>query len=206
MLDEYRYAINAVAIALLTFGLYFPRYRRRDMIVALLGINIGVLAVTSVLARAEITAGLGLGLFGILSIIRLRSEELGHEEIAYYFAALAIGMISGVPVEPAWVMPALCGFVLIALFIGDHPQLFGSYRQQTMRLDRAFTDESALHRHVEQLLGARVARLRVKRVDLVEDTTVVDVRYALDGRPDGAPAPTTSVTSGASRHDDLISS
>ena len=41
------------------------------------------------------TVGLGLGLFGVLSIIRLRSDELGQHEIAYYFAALAIGLIGG---------------------------------------------------------------------------------------------------------------
>lgn len=197
MPDQSRFAIDAVAIVILAFGLYFPRYRRRDMLVALLGINIGVLAVTSVLARAEITAGLGLGLFGVLSIIRLRSEELGHEEIAYYFAALAIGMVSGVAVEPAWLMPVLCIIILGALFVGDHPQLFGSYRQQSMTLDHAFTNERALTQHVEQLLEARVVRLRVKRVNLVDDTTSVDVRYVL---------PDTSVNAVSGSHEELVGS
>jgi len=179
MNDAYRYLIDAVAVGILAFGLYFPRYRRRDMIVALLGINVGVLAVTSVLARAEITAGLGLGLFGVLSIIRLRSDELSHEEIAYYFASLAIGMLGGVAVEPDWLMPALMGVVLGALWIGDHPSLFARHRHQSMRIDRAFTSERALTEHLEQLLEARVVRLRIKRVDLVDDTTSVDVRYVV---------------------------
>ena len=39
--------------------------------------------------------GAGLGLFGVLSIIRLGSAELDHEEIAYYFAALAFGILAG---------------------------------------------------------------------------------------------------------------
>ena len=69
-------AIDLVAVLLLAFGLYFPRYQRRDMVVALLGINIGVMAVATALANAEVSAGVGLGLFGVLSIIRIRSEEL----------------------------------------------------------------------------------------------------------------------------------
>ena len=198
MPDQYRYLIDAAAVAVLAFGLYFPRYRRRDMLVALLGINVGVLAVTSVLARAEITAGLGLGLFGILSIIRLRSEELGHEEIAYYFAALAIGMISGVAVDPAWLMPTLCALILAALFVGDHPHLFSSYRHQAMTLDRAFTDEIALTRHLEQLLQARVVRVRVKRVDLVQDTTSVDVRFVAPPHVDQPSDPS------GPRHEELL--
>ncbi|MEM1333818.1 MAG: DUF4956 domain-containing protein [Actinomycetota bacterium] len=192
MPDEYRFAINAVAVAILTLGLYFPRYKRRDMIVALMGINVGVLAVTSVLARAEITAGLGLGLFGVLSIIRLRSEELDHEEIAYYFASLAIGMIGGVQVNPAWLMPALIALILFALFVGDHPALFGGHRHQNMTLDRAFTNETELREHVEQLLEARILRLRVKRVNLVDDTTSIDVRYVVPAPARSAVADATS--------------
>ena len=45
-------AADLVAIAILTFGLYFPRHRRRDMLVAYLVANIGVLAVADALASA----------------------------------------------------------------------------------------------------------------------------------------------------------
>ena len=41
-------AIDLVAITLLTFGIYFRRHRRRDLVVAYLVVNIGVLAVTVV--------------------------------------------------------------------------------------------------------------------------------------------------------------
>ena len=83
---------DVVAIVLLVFGLYYPRHRRRDMIPALLGINVALLGITMTLTRTEVNLGLGLGLFGVLSIIRLRSNELGQQEIAYYFTALALGL------------------------------------------------------------------------------------------------------------------
>ena len=50
--------------------------------VAFLGVNVGVLAVCLVLGSATVGAGLGLGLFGVLSIIRLRSDEIAQHEIA----------------------------------------------------------------------------------------------------------------------------
>ena len=71
------------------------------MIVALLGINIGVMAVATLLANAEVSAGVGLGLFGVLSIIGIRSEELTQPEV-FYFAAIAMGVLGGIPIEPAW--------------------------------------------------------------------------------------------------------
>jgi hypothetical protein len=65
-------AIDLFAISIVTFGMYFPRHRRRDLVVAFLGVNVGVLAVATVLGSSEVGVGLGLGLFGVLSIIRLR--------------------------------------------------------------------------------------------------------------------------------------
>ena len=170
---------DLLAITVLVFGLYFPRYRRRDMVVAILGLNVGVMAVATALSTAEVSAGLGLGLFGVLSIIRLRSSELAQEDIAYYFSALAIGLLGGISVSPAWVTPALMGAILVTLFIADHPRLFRGHRTQTVTLDAAYPDEEAAIGQLEALLGAEVTRLRIKKLDLVHDTTVVDVCFKI---------------------------
>jgi len=170
---------DVIAILILTFGLYFPRHRRRQMVVAYLTANIGVVAVASVLANSAIQAGLGLGLFGILSIIRLRSDELGHTEIAYYFGALALGLFAGLGGDFSWTMPLMSAGILIALYIGDHPALFGSYRNQIITLDEAYTDETALVMRLETMLNANVQKITIRKIDLVNDTTSVDVRYKL---------------------------
>ncbi|HEX4984009.1 MAG TPA: DUF4956 domain-containing protein [Ilumatobacteraceae bacterium] len=175
--------LDLVAISILTFGLYFPRHRRRDLLVSYLGVNIGVLAVAEALTSAEVTAALGFGLFGVLSIIRLRSFELDQQEVAYYFVSLALGVLGGVAVSPEWLAPALMAALLTALFVGDHPRLFARYRTQSVNLDVAYTDETALIERLEEMLGARVHRVSVRRVDVVYDTTLVDVRYQLPGPP-----------------------
>jgi hypothetical protein len=171
------FAIDLAAIAVLVFALYFPRHRRRDMVVAYLGINIGVLGVTQALASAEISAGLGLGLFGVLSIIRLRSSEMDQVEVAYYFAALALGLLGGFPVKPGWLSPVLMAALAGAVLVGDHPRLFDRYRHQLVTLDRAYTDETQLRARLAEVLDARVHRFSVRKLDLVNDTTSVDVRF-----------------------------
>jgi hypothetical protein len=183
---------DAIAVSILAFALYFPRYRRRDMVLAIVSINVGIVAVATVLSRAEVTAGLGLGLFGVLSIIRLRSQELDQEEVAYYFSALALGLLGGVLIDPGWISLVLMAAILLALYLVDNPRLYPSMRAQTVTLDSAFTDERVLTAYLEQLLSGRVLRLKVKKLDLVSDTTVVDVRYRLndeDGPPED-PQPT----------------
>ena len=171
--------IDVAAIVILTFGLYWPRHRRKNMVVAYLTANIGVAAVASVLVSSSINAGLGLGLFGILSIIRLRSDELDHTDIAYYFGALALGLFAGLGGSLTWATPAMSLAILAALYVGDHPEFFSQYRSQIVNLDSAFTDEAALRMRLESVLDAKVHKITVRRVDLVNDTTTVDVRYEL---------------------------
>jgi len=178
--------LDLVAISLLAFAVYFPRHRRRDLAVAFVGINVGVLAVSIVLGSATVGAGLGLGLFGVLSIIRLRSSEIEQSEIAYYFAALALGLIAGLSGGVTWLGAILMGLILVALLIIDSPALFRRYRDQHLVLDRAYTDEDELRAVIEKTLGARAHVITVREVNLVSDTTRVDVRFRLnkDGRAD----------------------
>ena len=173
-------AVDLLAIVVMTFALYFPRHRRKDLVVAFLGVNVGTLAVAVILANTTVGLGVGLGLFGVLSIIRLRSSEIRQHEVAYYFAALALGLIAGLATSVDPVMIALMVLILAVLAVGDHPRLFGRYRAQTIQLDTAFTDETALTAHLEGLLGARVHQVTVQHLDLINDSTLVDVRYRVD--------------------------
>jgi hypothetical protein len=174
------FGLDVLAVLILVFVLYFPRHRRKDLVVSYLGVNIGVLAVAEALSSSTVNAtGLGFGLFGVLSIIRLRSFELDQQEVAYYFVALALGVLGGVPITPDWLAPALMAALLVAIFVGDHPLLFAGYRVQTVTLDEAIADEAQLVARLEGLLGARVHRHAVRRLDLVNDTTVVEARYQL---------------------------
>jgi len=180
-------ALDLTAIAVLAFAVYYPRHRRRDLAVAFVGVNVGVLAVSMVLAGTTVGAGLGLGLFGVLSIIRLRSREIEQSEMSYYFAALAIGLIAGLATGLTWLTAGLIVLVVGVLAIVDSPALLRRSREQSLVLDRAYPDEDAARAAVEHLLGTRVHRLSIRSLDLVSDTTVVDVRYTAP-RAGSAPA------------------
>lgn len=173
-------AVDLVAAAVLAFGVYYPRHRRRDLVVAFLGVNIGVLAVATMLGSTQVAAGLGLGLFGVLSIIRLRSSEISQREVAYYFAALAMGLIGGLGSADVAVPAVLIALILGTMWIADHPALLSRSRHQVVRLDRAIADEEELRNELEARLGGAVTSLTVQQLDLVNDSTLVDVRYRLD--------------------------
>ena len=170
---------DLVALAILVGALYIPRHGRRDLVAAYIGVNVGVLAVTLLLSTSDnVGAGLGLGLFGVLSIIRLRSSSLAQGEVAYFFAALALGLLGGIK-SHLIIVAILMALILASLWVGDHPALMRRNRNQVVTLDRAISDENELITELEDLLGAHVRSVDLKSLDLVNDTTIVEVHYRL---------------------------
>jgi hypothetical protein len=175
-------ACDLVAITLIA-AIYFHRHQRRDLLLAYVALNVGILSVTMMLTSATIGAGLGLGLFGILSIIRLRSDSITQEEIAYYFVSLALGLLAGVAAGPPYVVPLLVGLLVLVMYIADHPRLLPRARRQLLTLDTAIPSEAVLRAHIESRLGIAVRHLIVQELNFVQDLTVVDIRYRLPRRP-----------------------
>jgi hypothetical protein len=172
---------DLVAAGVLVYALYFRRHFRRDLALAYVALNVGVMAVTALLAGAGAGIGLGLGLFGILSIIRLRSDAVSQEEVAYYFIALALGLVNGLHPSPAWLSPGVSGGLLVVMYAADHPRLAPRTRRQQVTLDRAYPSDEQLRAVLTELLSARLLRVDVLHLDLVQDVTVVDVRFQTSG-------------------------
>ena len=170
------YLADIIAICILVFAVYLPRHHRRDLAVAYLGVNIGVMAVSIVLVNSAAAAGLGLGLFGVLSIIRLRSDELAQHEVVYYFSALALGLLGGLggPITTY----ALMGLIVAVLAVVDTSRFRRGARREVVNLDRAITDPEELRYELATRLGGRVLGVNVHRLDFVTDSTLVEVRYA----------------------------
>lgn len=170
-------AVDLIAITIVAVPLYFRRHRRRDLMLSYVALNLGVLGVALALSTTEVGIGLGLGLFGVLSIIRLRSDQISQVEIAYYFTSLALGLLAALTAQSVWLPAAFSVLLVGALYILDHPQLYARHQRRTITLDRAYTDTQQLRTVVAELLGAEVNRIEVTAIDLVRDITVVDVRY-----------------------------
>lgn len=171
-------AVDLVAVlALVT--IYFRRHHRRDLVLAYVALNIGILVVTAVMAGSGAGIGLGLGLFGILSIIRLRSDAITQEEIAYYFVALVMGLVAGIHPSPGWAAPLTCTALVVVMYAADHPRFAARTRRHLVLLDHAHPDPVEREQVLAALLGGTVLHVEVIELDLVRDVTQVDVRFRL---------------------------
>ena len=168
--------LNLGAVGALAYGLYFRRHRRRDLVLALIALNVSLFLVTATLATSTLDMGVGFGLFAVLSLVRLRSETSTQEEIGYYFVALVLGLLNGVRTLDLGTAIALNATVLAVMFLADHPRILARYERHRVVLDVAHRDPEVLRRDLEARLGARVAHLVVHDIDFVRDTTICDVR------------------------------
>lgn len=148
---------DAIAIAALC-TLYMVRHRNRELMISYAVINAGIFTVSVALVSAGSNASaMGMGLFGVLSIIRLRSTALSQREVGYYFVALSVGMIAGVNISPAYIAFALMATLVALIAVLDSRSAPVSTDQtQTVTADRAISDEEELKAYLSARLGYTV--------------------------------------------------
>ena len=148
---------DAIAIAALC-TLYLVRHRNRELMISYAVINAGIFTVSVALVSAGSNASaMGMGLFGVLSIIRLRSTALSQREVGYYFVALSVGMIAGVNISPAYIAFGLMATLVALIAILDSRSApTSTEKTQDVTADRAISDEEELKSYLSKHLGYTV--------------------------------------------------
>ncbi|WP_151081622.1 DUF4956 domain-containing protein [Nocardioides cynanchi] len=170
--------LDLACIFVIAFAVYYRRYRRSDLVIAYVALNVSLFCVAVLIVnQMKIGVAFGFGLFAILSIIRLRSEPISPEEGAYYFVALVLGLINGMVFHDAPLARVLDVGIVAVMLVLDNGFIGVKARRQVVTLDTVYPDEGRLRLDLERRLGGKVKRLYVRETDYVRDTTVVDVRY-----------------------------
>ncbi len=180
------FAIDAVAIIVLAFAIYFPRYRRREPAIGYLAFNVSIFTVAAALSSSTtLNLGVGFGLFAVLSIVRLRSDESTQSEIGYTMVALVVGLMNGLPGLEVNVKIVFSAFLVAAMYVADHPKLLKpqQYQRLKVQLDVIITDENQLRTEVERRIGGTLRQLTVLEIDYVRDTMRLDVRASVNSTP-----------------------
>ena len=169
---------DAIAIAALC-TLYMVRHRNRELMISYAVINAGIFTVSVALVSAGSNASaMGMGLFGVLSIIRLRSTALSQREVGYYFVALSVGMIAGVNISPAYIAFGLMATLVALIAILDSRSApISTDQTQTVTADRAISDEEELKAYLSARLGYTVTSAKITELDMVNNLTRATVTY-----------------------------
>lgn len=176
-----RFLINVVAMAALVFGIYYRRHGDRVLATTAAMFNVFAFAVLGKLSSVEFGLAAGFGLFAILALFNLRSEQIGRIEIAYFFGAIAIAVICSIQGTPIVNVIAIALLALISVYIVDHPSLVkgsGAVRVTLDRIDPELTaDPAAMRRILSERLDVKVTGYEIVNLNYVNDLAVVSLTY-----------------------------
>lgn len=176
-----RLLLNVVSMAILLFGLYYPRYRHKETAITAALVNIFTFAVLSVLSSVQFSIAAGFGLFAILAMFSLRSEQISKTDVAYFFGSIALTVITSIQGTELRFVMLMLAVVLLAAYVIDHPRILRTASQMRVTLDTipeaVAADPDRLNHELAKRLGVHVISARIRRIDYVTEIVEADVDF-----------------------------
>ena len=178
---EFSFVLPRLIVDLVTMGLllgtFIRNHHRPDLASVYFSCNIGLFAVLSVLSFSPLSSAVGFALFGVLSIIRLRSFEFEPHEIAYFFISLAVALLSAIDPNSIALPIALNTVLVIGMFLVDSRRVRMNTQSALVVLDKVLTNEDSIRSELGTLLNGEILNYSVKSVNTIQETTTVSVVY-----------------------------
>lgn len=185
-----RLGIDVIAMLMLVGWLYRRRHSAPAMPLVFAVLNIGLFAALSAISSGSFKAGIGFGLFGLLSLVRLRSTAFTLKDVAYTFIALVLGLVNGLQERQVWLVVALNILLVLVVAVTDDSRTRPATRVMRMTLDHVVLDPDIALTELSQSLTVPVVAVIIEDIDMVRETTRVSVRYEVPEAQSQWSAPT----------------
>jgi hypothetical protein len=171
--------IDLFSIILIAYIMYYRRYRKRELTIAIAVINIVLFALGGALASFTLSLGVGFALFAVISVIRLRSDTAGWLEMSYMLIGLSVGLILGLPAYSLGTQVVYAFTLMLALIAIDNPWLLPIRGKETMNVAVNFveTDIAELRNKLTERLALEVTEVTIKSISLQPEAMKVDVKF-----------------------------
>lgn len=170
-------AVNGLIIS----QLYYRKSHRRDFFFTFMLMSIAIYFLVifmMTMDRGKATMGVGLGLFGIFSIMRYRTDAMPVREMTYLFVIICLSVVHAMAsayIELAFVdvivvlAIALCEAKLkvqqTKLIQYDRPELVKPQKRQELLAD------------LTERTGLKITKVDVGGIDFLKDSVVLRITY-----------------------------
>lgn len=177
--------------------LYYKKSRRRDFYFTFMLISVAIFFLVYFMMgmdRGKATMGVGLGLFGIFSIMRYRTDSMPVREMTYLFVVICLsvvhamadmlgidvnGRMIGTPIMELVVIDAIT--VLAIVVLERTLKIETSKLVQYDRIELIKPEKrQELIADLEQRLGIAVTNVKVGAIDFLRDMAMLRVYYEGD--------------------------
>lgn len=177
-----RAALDLLTMLLLVGWLYKSQQSVPSMPLVLSSLNVGIFVAVTVFTsgKTPLSAGIGFGLFALLSMLRLRSAAFTIKDVAFTFLILITGLVNSLPATSWGLLISVNLAILLVVLITDTHRESKTTRVMAVSLKQVFDDPAMIRPAVETKLGMTVESVVVKEVNFVKGITEVKVEYQPD--------------------------
>ncbi len=171
--------------------LYYRKSKRRDFYFTFLLTSIAIFFLVFFMIfgldklGGKTSMGIGIGLFGIFSIMRYRTDAMPVREMTYLFVIISLSVVNAIASSATLAEILVTDFIVtVAIWLCEkylriqHTKLVQYDRIELIKPER----REELIADLEQRLGLKIHKVEVGGIDMLRDMSVVKVYY---DDPDG---------------------
>lgn len=185
-----RLLINVLATWLIIDRLYYQKSKRRDFYFTFMLISVAIFFIVFFMIfvledmKGKTSMGVGIGLFGIFSIMRYRTDTMPVREMTYLFVIIALSLVNAVSVNLPYFEVIVTNLVIIlAVWLCEmHLKTNPTKLIQYDRIELITPERhEELIADLEKRLGLKVVKVDIGSVDFLRDMAMIRVTY--EGEP-----------------------
>lgn len=166
--------------------LYYKKSRRRDFYFTFMLISLAIFFLVFFMIfvledmKAKTSIGIGIGLFGIFSIMRYRTDAMPVREMTYLFVIISLSVVNAIAASVSMAELLVTNLIVVAaIWLCEHRlKLEPSKLVQYDRLELIKPDRREdLKADLEMRLGLKVRKVEVGAIDMLRDMAVLRVYY-----------------------------
>jgi hypothetical protein len=184
----FRLLIDLVSMFVLIRLVYYPIYKRSELIFTYFIFNFVIFFICYLLNKVELSMGAAFGLFAVFSMLRYRTEGISLKDMTYLFMVIAMGLLSAV----TKIKDAGEEFENIFLAIVNSLLILTAYLLESKMFFKSESSKSVLYDNIllvhadkkEELLsdlklrtGLPITRFEIAKIDYLKDAAVVKIFY-----------------------------
>lgn len=179
------FGVNLLVCWIITHFFYYRKSQRRDYYFTYMLFSMAIFFILYLLQDMKVEVGIALGLFGIFSMIRYRTEQLPIREMTYLFVLIGISIINGAGMATSYVSFAAVNvlFIIVVWVL----EAVGMWSRKAQKLITYEKIELIKPERREELLtdlqertGLKIVKVQVGSIDFLKDTAFLKVTYIPD--------------------------
>lgn len=182
------FLISTVMVWIMVHFLYYSKSKRRDFYFTfmLIGIVIYFLVYFMIFVLEDLKGktgiGIGIGLFGIFSIMRYRTDAMPVREMTYLFSIICMAVINALGTEISLLEMLVPNIIIVgAVALCESFLLRSKQATKLIQYDRVALIKpecrEQLKADLEERTGLTIDSLEVGAIDYLRDTAIIKIYY-----------------------------